>query len=444
MKPTVKFSTFAEENLSPADMKNLTLLYQPIMGVDAFSLYLNLFQQPMNIEIAHDSILVNSIKSMEIFIDARNKLEAIGLIDVYQTQTNLIYILKKPLLASLFFHDAILRTFLFLNVGASSYNRLKKLFPQLTFTGNEKKITKRFDEVFDISVASRIEPISPISKKIHKISSEIELKNGLDVIMLERIFKRKGMDFDKVQTEVLTLLDYYAYLYKFDLYELTRLTYDSMEPSGEINIEILKKLAKSQFQLVSKGEKLVVHDKLIEAESNTVKVVKNEDSLFKFFDQHPMDFLQNITGGLKIVPKDLQLIDWMYTEQELASGVINVILQYVLVYTDGKLPKRLVEEIVAEWQRTGVDTIQKALKRIDKSLEKRGQYKANKQQKQYYSNQMHQKKFSSAEPVPAWLSKIDEKVDKTKEQELLDLQAKERIREMKKQFLMEESGYGKA
>ena len=52
----------------------------------------------------------------------------------------------------------------------------------------------------------------------------------------------------------------------------------------------------------------------------------------------------------------------------MPSGVVNVLIDYVLNISDGRLPKQLVEKIAGEWQRKEIDNTEKAIAQVKSTL----------------------------------------------------------------------------
>ena len=89
-------------------------------------------------------------------------------------------------------------------------------------------------------------------------------------------------------------------------------------------------------------------------------------------------------GGGKIPDSDLELVESLVHDYGLPSGVINVLLEYVLLKYNYKLPKALVEKIAGHWKRLRIQTVQEALaqaKKEDWEVRKKSQSKGKKRTK---------------------------------------------------------------
>ena len=137
--------------------KILTLLYQPIVGITAVSLYLTLLNDIDNngVEsdnLTHHHLMTNMQLNLDVLIKAREKLEAIGLIKTYYKEDNInsyLYVLYSPLSANEFLNHPILNVVLYNNVGKMEYENLVSKFRVNRLNLKDyQDITCSFDDVF--------------------------------------------------------------------------------------------------------------------------------------------------------------------------------------------------------------------------------------------------------------------------------------------------------
>ena len=96
--------------LSDSDRKVLTMLYQPIIGQLPISLYFSLWSdldklEVMSTEMTHHHLMSTMMIKLDDIVEARKKLEAIGLIKTYVKEDNInnfIYEIYSPLSADQF------------------------------------------------------------------------------------------------------------------------------------------------------------------------------------------------------------------------------------------------------------------------------------------------------------------------------------------------------
>src|SRR5690606_19298534 len=65
----------------------------------------------------------------------------------------------------------------------------------------------------------------------------------------------------------------------------------------------------------------------------------------------------------------LELVEDLINNYGLPTGVINVLLEYVLYSYDYKLPRALVEKIAGHWARKNIRTVEEARESVRKELD---------------------------------------------------------------------------
>ena len=184
-RPIIPMDTFTVINktiFQEKDRKILTTLYQPIIGVNATSLYLTLWDCLDHLEIISDNythhFLVNSLMlSLSSILDARLKLEAIGLIKTYiksGENTCYVYELYSPASASEFFKDPILSTLLASTIGTKEFNNILNYYkcPKFDMDGYEE-ITSSFQDIFKIGDVVDSNKVDEIKNTITKLPNKL-------------------------------------------------------------------------------------------------------------------------------------------------------------------------------------------------------------------------------------------------------------------------------
>lgn len=429
IKPNINFKIQNTPSSSADELQSLTLLYQPIIGVDAFSLYLTILNLPKNTPLQHHLILQLLDKDMKRLIETRNILEAIGLLDVYVDKDIITYILKQPLSSQKFFGDAIMSACLYIKIGAHDFNTLKKITTkeQTALTG--KKTTKKFDEIFDIRPLTRIEKKTHFDDATYELTQGIELATSLDFSTIATVLIKKGISQSILTPELTKILNEFAFLYKFDTHELAHLVFDATLPDQTVDYPKMKTMAKTQFQLINKGEKLKIVTKNDQQNQPNTQPSETAD-IISFLEQSPIEFLRFKSSGKPPVPADIKLVEWLFIDQNMPAGVVNVLVDYVLNHTDGSLPKQMVEKIAGQWQRQKIDTTQAAMNKVATAIRKSNAYKKEKQQP-FSANKKPTIHATRSEPIPKWLDNVHDSEDVAVE----TVAAKKRIEEMKQAMI---------
>ena len=127
--------------LDNQDRNILFQLYQPIIGSIAINLYFTLWSnldqsKLISTTYTHHYLMSNMRIKLEDITEAKEKLEAIGLLCTYlkKGQVNeYIYELYSPLQAYDFFNNPILSITLYNHVGDKEYKKLVKTYKKIDF-----------------------------------------------------------------------------------------------------------------------------------------------------------------------------------------------------------------------------------------------------------------------------------------------------------------------
>ncbi len=161
------YRVHGEFTLSSTDQKVIAFLYLPIIKTDAFSLYETLYSFSLDTSDLsmsyHDSLFAILGMDQVRFLDARNHLEAIGLLETLRKEekdingknsVNYIYKVLPPATPKKFFDDPLLRTALSSFVDQKQYLKLKSRFFINSNDGFQsyKDISSSFRNVYSLCV----------------------------------------------------------------------------------------------------------------------------------------------------------------------------------------------------------------------------------------------------------------------------------------------------
>lgn len=447
LKPNTTFDLSPIQMMTSEEIQVLTLLYQPIIGPQAVSLFTTLNTLALKKQeqsLTHHLLLQLLNTNIEEFLEWRYKLEAVGLVSVYITEEShhITYVLKRPMKARAFFSDGIINVFLNLKVGNVDYQALKQFFIEDVFKAEGKNVSKPFNEVFDTTVLLRnSQTLQASPLPVSEMKREgVELEKAFNEELLFALLKQFGLDDQILSDKLLDQINKIAFLYKLDESELARLIFDALDSDGFVNLEVFRKQAKQYFQFLNKGKPIEVvevsqvNQETMISEANAASA--KEKQLLIHLSQHPLSFLKFKQHQKEPVPADRQLVEWLVVDQQMPSGVVNVLIDYVLNISDGRLPKQLVEKIAGEWQRKEIDNTEKAIAQVKSTL-KAKQKRENEKTMPAASKPSYQKsaRVVRQEQVPDWLKapQTQESNKKTLSEE--DLQKIERMKQLQSQIL---------
>jgi replication initiation and membrane attachment protein len=105
--------------------------------------------------------------------------------------------------------------------------------------------------------------------------------------------------------------------------------------------------------------------------------------------------------GSEISLDEKKLVEELVEREQLPFGVINILLQFVMLKRDMRLPKKYTLTIAAHWKRKGLKTAQEAEPFAKKINEEEQQQKSHRSFKQPRAN------LVSKEMTPKWLLERD-------------------------------------
>lgn len=350
MKVNSKFKIKLNTDLSQKDFQVLTFLYQPLIGITAYSIYqsfYNLFNQThIN---KHQSLYDLLNITQKEFIEAREKLEALGLLETYEDKStsNYIYILKPPYSAKKFLLDTFLGTYLETEIGTSNLNDLIKIFEiEREDLKTFKNITKSFDDIYEI----RSRKLLTINKDIIGRSSKNNLiRNSIDynlfIEKLPRAFKDPSLFNENFKQKILQL----AFVYNFSLEDMITIYTNAHRGKKGIDIEQINLQAKKYYETLNEN----------------IRVEKKSTNDEALIESLSFRNIVNRFGSNNRVDKSnaLSTINEFITQNEIDRGVLNVLLMFIFKNKNGVLPHvNYLNKVWESWYKNGVRTTSDAIK----------------------------------------------------------------------------------
>ncbi|MET0786718.1 MAG: DnaD domain protein [Paenisporosarcina sp.] len=403
--------------LTDQDRQLVTLLYKPIIGIEAMSMYFTLWteseyqsSEPVNHYFLMD---VLGMPLRKIF-DARVSLEAIGLLKTWKQdksdQRLFIYEVLAPLTAQAFFSEPILATSLYSVIHEKAYIKVRDRFMKKQQTHQDfENISRELKDVFksnhDYNKLSHIFD--------HSTTVEVNRPSKLPFYSLDFDFDllKSGLSEVMIPSHVLTLpvkelIAKVAFLYSFNPIDMQKVIMLAIDEQNRITEERLKKSAADFYKLTvsSKPPKLVKQVEQPIEQNNQIAKSSKDESLIKYLEETPpLEVLRDISKGREPMPIEVELANELVMKYELPPAVVNVLLQFVLIRAKMKLNKNYVHKIAAHWQRENVQTAREA---IDISRKEHDQYLD--WQNTASKPAAFRKKGTRDEKVPEWFFKAKE------------------------------------
>ena len=426
--PADTYTVINKTVIKSLDRKLITMLYQPIIGYSATSLYFTLVddldkKELISEDLQHHHLMSTMQLKLEDIVIARKKLEAVGLLKTYvknDTVNHYVYLLYSPMSASEFLIHPVLKIVLYNNLGKKEYDRIVDFFkiPKVNLK-DFVDISSSFSSVFT-SVSGNIlienENIIKEEKNKLRIDDKVDFNLLISSIPSSMISNRC---FNEDTKELINSL---AYTYDIDDINMQGLVRNSINEKGLIDKIELRKNVRNFYQFENDGRlPTFVYSKQPEylktPQGDTSKWAK---MVYTFESVHPYDFLRSKYKNGEPSERDIRIIESLLVDQKLTPGVVNVLIDYVLKVNNQKLSKAYIDTIAGQLNRLHVETVEDAM-RVTKNehIKLKKQYEAKKENntKQVYRPTVKK------EEVPDWFNKElkNEEMTDSEKQELDDL-----------------------
>ncbi|WP_453994516.1 replication initiation and membrane attachment family protein [Bacillus nitroreducens] len=422
--PVDRYIVHAADLLHDYDRKIVSLLYQPLIGMKAFSLYMTLWSELeqnrlWGEESTHYTLMALLQTNLEDIYRERLKLEGIGLLKTFVKSSDdsrsFIYELQAPLSPRAFFTDGVLNVYLYNRLGKTKFFKLKQFFSdQNPDLDTYKPITKTFNEVFaSVNVSQMISTISD------EMKNNLEQEDNTDFMDRSQdkklVIENESFDFDlffagisdvmipkqsitpKVKEAIIKL----SFLYGINPIDMQGIVMSALDPNEKVDIEQLRKASRDWYQFETGNELPSLSERIQplsnQTMTNKVPQTKEEELIQKLERISPKEFLIDVSGGAQPSVSELKIVEEIMFKQNLLPGVVNVLLYYVMLKSDMRLTRSYIETIASNWARLNIKTVKEAMETAKKH-NWNADKKSNKNKRQPIRKEL----------LPDWLKQDDE------------------------------------
>ena len=416
--PADTYTVVNKTVLNESDRKLISMLYQPIIGHTAVSLYLTLIDDLDKLEVMSDDLTHHHLMStmqlkLEDIVIAREKLEATGLLKCYVKKGSInqyVYLIYSPITAHEFFNHPILNVVLYNNLGKKEYEKILNYYkiPRVNLKEYED-ITSSFDEVFT-SVKGNILEIE--SDTTRRDSNNIQINKGIDFNLLISSIPSKLINENTFSKDVKELINALSFTYNLNTLDIKGLVSDSINEKGLIDKTRLRKSCRDYYQFETAGSlPTLIYNK----QPDYLKKPEGDNSkkarlIYTFENINPYQLLKAKYKGAEPTERDKRLIESLLIDQKLNPGVVNVLISYVLKTNNQQLKKSYVETIAGQWKRLNIETVEEAMDISEKEHKKLKRLAEKSKPKE-----TTKKETSSKDNLPIWFDKQLDKTEATAE-----------------------------
>lgn len=454
--PINRYIVTANGLLHEYDRKVLTFLYQPLIGPSCFSLYLTLWgeleENRLWSEMSTHHFLMNLLEmNLKEIYEARLKLEGIGLLKTYVKEEDedrsFIYELQPPLTPEQFFNDGMLNIYLYRKIGKNHFSRLKHFFSDLKRPDEKefRDITRSFEDVYTSVSPESLQHMHDIAQDLapdkqqkfigRKEQKEIQIDpETFDFELLEAGLNESLLPKEALTPKVKEAISNLAFLYSIDVIQMKNILFSAIDENNEIEIEELRKAARDWYQFEHQDQLpgMIERTQPVFHRVQSEPPKTKEEKLIRYLETtSPLQVLKDLSGGAEPSKADLQIIEEVMINQRLLPGVVNVLIQFVMLRTDMKLTKSYVEKIAGHWSRKQIKTVKEAMDLAKKEYRTYLDWTSSKKTRKNAG-----RKTTRTEYLPDWFDEEPEKqVKKDRDESNPEAEAQwEEISEILKEF----------
>jgi len=354
------FIVSGEGFCSSIDYQVLTLLYQPIIGQSAFTLYMTLMnlmdrQSLISEEYLHADLESMLDRKIDLIEQDRFRLEAIGLLVTLFSADSFTYEIKLPLSAKSFINDGILGQYLISGITKKRFKKILKIFKIQTPDQKQKyNISKAFNEIFpSIGNQEDIYETNLLSGEKARLTSLSHYDFNWR-LFIESVPK-EFFESENLTEAIRRKIENLSYVYGLDELKMKDVLLKSLDEFGYVNIEHLSRNARYEYEAsLATPEK----EKRIEKPINRNTPA---DPLEYFRTISPIQLLEEI-GERMVSVADLKTIERLIDEIGMHPTVVSVLIAYIARTKEGVLPGySYFQKVAMSWKRNKIDSVEMAM-----------------------------------------------------------------------------------
>ncbi len=340
------------------DLASLTDFYLPLIGSDAFALYLALTREDSSAH-PHEPLVITLGITLGEFEKAMSALEAVGLIRTFVGETAgatlFVYCLYAPLHTLDFASDIMLSGTLKGKLGLDEYERIYSRHKGEKAVDDMEEISVSFPDFFKPSFDAQFY----LSKtKGLELLGKASARTGFDSVAYSRELENLGLRKGILSEEELSKVGQIASLYSISEKLMAELSFDCIKlnaPVGKkLNLENLSALAYKATCIPSlqedKGESSEVT-----GDSETAKMIRLMDEL------SPSAFLKVMQKNHNPAKVDLKLLEHLRMDLGVPNPCVNALVFYTLAKQGNQLPWPYCEKLAAALVREGCRSARDAM-----------------------------------------------------------------------------------
>ncbi|MEO1770841.1 DnaD domain protein [Candidatus Enterococcus ferrettii] len=378
LRPTTIYSVYGSPLLDESRQQALLFLYQPIIGAEALSLYLNLSSditvEGKSPELMHADLLAAIDNGLAAMLKAREKLEGIGLLNTFQKEDNelgmtLFYQLIPPLMPIDFFQDALMCYLLMEKIGERRFQRLVERFrPKVVPTEGLTNITKRFRDSYRFE-ETRFAANTELFDDTHdKFIQPKVAASTFDWTFFNQQLEKFSLTLEEEDQKKIEALHQ---MYGIDEMEMLDFAVKSSE-RNQIQLTFLRNLIVKSKQIKSVDGETEVQ--LADNRNLSGEFSKAEQEIIRQSERiPPIKYLQAIKkqkGGYE-TNQEIRLIEDLLSRHLFPNSVVNILINYILVIQNqAVINQNYLNAIANDWAQRKIQRPEEAIVHVRQADQK--------------------------------------------------------------------------
>lgn len=341
--------------ITNVDKDSLLDLYQPIIGAQAAILYLTLLKQKRNADGGNIFKIEQLLKSMQMtaseFYSARKYLEAVGLIRTYESVAEdvrcYIYVIYSPKSPKAFFDDVLFKGLLILSIGEKEAKRLANKYKvNLIIPAEYKEVSASFVDVFNLDYDDPSFSKDFGSNLIGRDHGRANLEFNYD-LFFGYVKENSGIDVSSLKKKDMREISRISTLFGLDEKKMAFIVIDEYITEGQVHLDF-EKIKNRAEQEIRYAQVTGIGKSKVSGDSELASKIRMMEEVA------PAKFLQYLQQGTKPARSDIAIVNSLSKDYGFNSGIINVIVEYVLYKNNNVLSKNYCEKIAASLAREKV------------------------------------------------------------------------------------------
>lgn len=240
----------------------------------------------------------------------------------------------------------------------------------------------------------------------------MDLSNeSFDFDMLKQMLHNHFISNEIVTKDAKSLIVQLATLYGLTADAMKHIILNSITSAQQLSFEEMRKQARSYYLIEHENQlpKLELNKNIkhsdISTQNNEIPDPENDtEQWLQLLEQtSPIDMLASWSESEPTLSQK-NMIEELIHREKMNFGVINILLQFVMLKEDMKLPKSYIFEIASNWKKKGITTAKQA---YEYALKVNQPKPSNENKSQSYQGYNRKSKLVSREKTPKWLEERD-------------------------------------